>query len=55
MAADGSPAAAFISIDKKSPQDQRLDTLVEVFFEHTSEIDDVMELIEQSYKKQADE
>lgn len=28
---------------------------VEVFFEHTSEIDDVMELIEQSYKKQADE
>lgn len=28
---------------------------VEVFFEHTSEIDDVMELIEQSYGKQADE
>ena len=28
---------------------------VEVFFEHTSEIDDVMELIEQSYSKQADE
>ncbi len=28
---------------------------VEVFFEHTSEIDDVMELIEQSYKKHADE
>ena len=28
---------------------------VEVFFEHTSEIDDVMELIEQSYKKQVDE
>ncbi len=28
---------------------------VEVFFEHTSEIDDVMELIEQSYRKQADE
>jgi uncharacterized protein with ParB-like and HNH nuclease domain/predicted transport protein len=28
---------------------------VEVFFEHTSEIDDVMDLIEQSYKKQADE
>lgn len=28
---------------------------IEVFFEHTSEIDDVMELIEQSYKKQADE
>lgn len=28
---------------------------VEVFLEHTSEIDDVMELIEQSYKKQADE
>ena len=28
---------------------------VEVFFEHTSEIDDVMELVEQSYKKQADE
>ena len=28
---------------------------VEVFFEHTSEIDDIMELIEQSYKKQADE
>lgn len=27
----------------------------EVFFEHTSEIDDVMELIKQSYKKQADE
>lgn len=28
---------------------------VEVFFEHTSEIDDIMELIEQSYSKQADE
>ena len=28
---------------------------VEVLFEHTSEIDDVMELIEQSYSKQADE
>lgn len=28
---------------------------VEVFFEHTSEIDDVMELIEQSYNKQTDE
>lgn len=28
---------------------------VEVFFEHTSEIDDIMDLIEQSYKKQADE
>ena len=28
---------------------------VEVFFEHTSEIDDVMDLIEQSYKKQVDE
>ncbi len=28
---------------------------VEVFLEHTSEIDDVMELIEQSYNKQADE
>ena len=28
---------------------------VEVFFEHMSEIDDVMELVEQSYKKQADE
>ena len=28
---------------------------VEVFFEHTSEIDDMMELIEQSYSKQADE
>lgn len=28
---------------------------VEVFFEHASEIDDVMELIEQSYTKQADE
>ena len=28
---------------------------VEVFFEHTSEIDDVMELIVQSYGKQADE
>lgn len=28
---------------------------VEVFFEHTSEIDDIMELIEQSYKIQADE
>lgn len=28
---------------------------VEVFFEHTSEIDYVMNLIEQSYKKQADE
>ena len=28
---------------------------VEVFLEHTSEIDDVMELIEQSYTKQADE
>ncbi len=28
---------------------------VEVFFEHTSEIDDVMELIEQSYSKQDDE
>ena len=28
---------------------------VEVFFEHTSEIDDVVDLIEQSYKKQADE
>lgn len=28
---------------------------VEVFFEHTSEIDDVMELIEQSYNLQADE
>jgi predicted transport protein len=28
---------------------------VEVFFEHTSEIDDVMELIEQSYNKQAEE
>lgn len=28
---------------------------VEVFFEHTSEIDDVMELIEQSYSKQANE
>jgi predicted transport protein len=28
---------------------------VEVFFEHTSEIDDVMELIEQSYRKQAEE
>ena len=28
---------------------------VEVFFEHTSEIDDVLELIEQSYSKQADE
>lgn len=28
---------------------------VEVFFEHTSEIDDVMNLIEQSYIKQADE
>lgn len=28
---------------------------VEVFFEQISEIDDVMELIEQSYKKQADE
>jgi len=28
---------------------------VEVFFEHTSEIDDVMELIEQSYKMQTDE
>jgi predicted transport protein len=28
---------------------------VEVFFEHTSEIEDVMALIEQSYSKQADE
>ena len=28
---------------------------VEVFLEHTSEIDDVMELIEQSYNKQVDE
>ena len=28
---------------------------VEVFLEHTSEIDDVMELIEQAYNKQADE
>lgn len=28
---------------------------VEVFFEHTSEIDDVMELIEQSYNKQVEE
>lgn len=28
---------------------------VEVFFAHTSDIDDVMELIEQSYRKQADE
>lgn len=28
---------------------------VEVFFEHTSNIDDVMELIKQSYRKQADE
>ena len=28
---------------------------VEVFLEHTSEMDDVMELIEQSYNKQADE
>lgn len=28
---------------------------VEVFFEQISEIDDVMELVEQSYKKQADE
>ena len=28
---------------------------VEVFFEHTSEIDDIMDLIEQSYKKQAEE
>lgn len=28
---------------------------VEVFFEHTSEIDDMMELIVQSYSKQADE
>ena len=28
---------------------------VEVFLEHTSEIDDVMELIEQSYNKQTDE
>jgi uncharacterized protein with ParB-like and HNH nuclease domain/predicted transport protein len=28
---------------------------VEMFFEHTSEIDDVMELIEQSYNKQAEE
>lgn len=28
---------------------------VEVFFEHTSEIDDVMELIEQSYNKQAED
>ena len=28
---------------------------VEVFFEHTSEIDDIMELIKQSYKLQADE
>lgn len=28
---------------------------VEVFLEHTSEIDDVMELIEQAYTKQADE
>lgn len=28
---------------------------VEVFFEHTSEIDDIMYLIEQSYKKQAEE
>ena len=28
---------------------------VEVFFEHTSENDDVMDLIEQSYKKQVDE
>lgn len=28
---------------------------VEVFFAHTSDMDDVMELIEQSYRKQADE
>lgn len=28
---------------------------VEVFFEHTSEIDEIMDLIEQSYKKQAEE
>lgn len=28
---------------------------VEVFLEHTSEIDDIMELIEQAYNKQADE
>ena len=27
---------------------------VELFFEHTSEIDDMMELIEQSYRMQAD-
>ena len=28
---------------------------VEVFFEHLSDIDDVMKLIEQSYKKQLDD
>jgi predicted transport protein len=28
---------------------------VELFFEHTSEIDDMMELIEQSYNKQAED